>query len=97
MAMVYSRTLEMNVGKRSPYCRVPNSPAYAVLIGPRADGLHLRQQLRHLHARQRLEQRGHLRGDRGEVAGDLVRAGWSPSPVDTIVILSMFASGAASA
>jgi hypothetical protein len=40
-----------------------------------ADHPYLAEQLRHLHARERFEERRHLRGHLGDVAGQLVSAG----------------------
>src|SRR5271169_1611630 len=40
-----------------------------------ADQAHFAEQFRHLHARERFEKRGHLRGNLGDVPGELVSAG----------------------
>src|SRR5271157_5989724 len=64
------------VGKRGRAGPVPASCSSALrtglrLLRSRANRPYLAEQLAHLHARQRLEQRRHLRGDLGHVAGDL--------------------------
>src|SRR5712671_8169916 len=40
-----------------------------------ADQPHFAEQFRHLHAGERFEERGHLRGNPGDVPGQLVSAG----------------------